>query len=191
VIGVPRFRRVAVLGGVGIDDVGPVEPLVNVALERARVAVIEVAAEGPGLELVDELLPDLNLAAADPGHSVLEGAVDAVEVHGVGMSTGIGEVDAQPIPLVGAQRRSRHLPVVGPGREEDAGGDFDLLVVGGDLPLADHRAVRHRRRLAIIEGVHQDRGIEAHPRDVDVADRGAQAVAGMAGIKRVRFLSGW
>ena len=70
VIGVPRFRRIAVLGRIGIDDVGAVEPLVNVALQRRRVAVIEVAAEGFGRELVGELLPDLDLAAADPGHAV-------------------------------------------------------------------------------------------------------------------------
>ena len=189
-IGVPRFRRVPVLGRIGIDDVGAVEPLVDVALQRRRVAVVEVAAEGLGLELVGELLPDLDLAAADAGHAVLEGAVDAVEVHGVGVGAGVGEVDAQPIPLVGAQRRSRHLPVVGPGREEDAGRDLDLLVVGGDLPLADRRAVGHRRGLAVVEGAHEDRGIEAHARDVDVADRGAQAVAGVAGVERVRFLQG-
>ena len=113
------------------------------------------------------------------------GAVDAVEVHGVGVGAGVGEVDAQPVALVGAQRRSRHLPVVGPGREEDAGGDLDLLVVGGDLPLADRRAVGHLGGLAVVEGADQDRGVEAHARDVDVADGGAQAVAGMAGVERV------
>src|SRR5215213_4592330 len=75
-IGVPRFRRVALPGRIGVDDVGAVKPLVDVALERGRVAVVEVAAEGPGLELVDELLPDLDLTAADAGDTVLKGAVD-------------------------------------------------------------------------------------------------------------------
>src|SRR5918994_2547879 len=62
-IGVPRSRRIAVPGGIGIDDVGAVEPLVNVTLQWRGVAVIEVAAEGVGSELVGELLPDLDFAA--------------------------------------------------------------------------------------------------------------------------------
>src|SRR5215218_6351610 len=37
-VGVPRFRGVALPGRIGVDDVGAVEPLVDVALERGRVA---------------------------------------------------------------------------------------------------------------------------------------------------------
>src|SRR5215207_6081335 len=100
VIRVPGFRRIAVLRRIGVDDVGPIEPFVDVALQWRRVTVIEVAAEGLGLELVDELLPDLDLTTTDAGDAVLEGAVDAMEVHSVGMGTGVGEVDAQPIACV-------------------------------------------------------------------------------------------
>src|SRR5215207_250327 len=105
-IGVPRFRRIAVLGRIRIDDVGAVESLVDVALERGRVAVVEMAAKGLGVELVDELLPDLDLTTTDAGDPVLKGAVDTVEVHSVGVGASVREVDAQPIALVGAQRRS-------------------------------------------------------------------------------------
>ena len=185
VVGVAGLGRVPVLGRVGVDDEGAVEPLVDVAFQGRGVAVVEVAAEGLGRELVDELVADLDLAPADPGDAVVEGAVDAVEVHRVGVGAGVGEVDPQPIALVGAQGRAGHLAVVGPGREEDAGRDLDLLVEGGDLPLADDGAVGHLGRLAVVEGVHQDRGIEAHARDVDVADGGAEAVPGVAGVEWV------
>src|SRR5215212_4067665 len=94
VIGVPRFRRIPLLRRIGVDDVGAVEPLVDVALERGGVAVVEMAAKGPGVELVDELLPDLDLTATDAGDPVLKGAVDTVEVHGVGVGAGVREVDA-------------------------------------------------------------------------------------------------
>src|SRR5215212_3269874 len=126
-VGVPRFGRIPLSGRIGVDDVGAVEPLVDVPFQRGRVAVVEVAAERFRVELVDELLADLDLTAADAGDPVLKGTVDTVEVHGVGVSAGIREVDTQPVPLVGAQGRSRDLAVVGPGREEDAGGDLDLL----------------------------------------------------------------
>src|SRR5215207_5095221 len=99
----PRSRRVPLLGRIRIDDVRAVEPLVNVALQRRGVAVVEVAAEGFGLELVDEFLTDLDIAPTDAGDSVLMGAVDSVKVHGVRVSTGVREVDAQPIAFVGAQ----------------------------------------------------------------------------------------
>ena len=44
---------------VGVDDEGAVQALVDVPLQRQRVAVVEVAAERLGVELVDELAAGL------------------------------------------------------------------------------------------------------------------------------------
>ena len=83
----------------------------------------------------------LQLARAEPGHAVLLGGVDAVEVDRVRMARRVGEGDAQQLPLAGAQRRAGDPAVVGPGGEADAGGDLDLPVHGGELPLAERAAV--------------------------------------------------
>ena len=55
----PRAGDVGLLGvagRIGIDDEGAVHALVDVPLQRQRMAMIEVAAERLGVELVDELL---------------------------------------------------------------------------------------------------------------------------------------
>ena len=133
--------------------------------------MIEVDAERFGGELVGVRVADLDIAAADPGHAVVVGAVDAVEVHRVRVAAGIDEVDAEEIALVGAQGRTRHAAVVGPGREKDARRDLDLLVVGDDLPLAHDRAVGaglgHR---AVVEIGQDIDGVPAEPGDIDIAD---------------------
>ena len=59
--GVPRRRERATAARfgmprrIGIDDEDAVHAFVDVARQRQRMAVIEMAAERPGLELVDEL----------------------------------------------------------------------------------------------------------------------------------------
>ena len=68
---------------IGIDDEGAVHALVDVPLQRQGVAVIEMAAEREGVELVDELLARADLAGA--GNAVHAGRVDAVEMHGMGV----------------------------------------------------------------------------------------------------------
>ena len=62
-----RARDLGVLGmagRIGVDDEGAVHALVDVPLQRQRVAVIEVAAERLGVELVDELLARIDQAGA-------------------------------------------------------------------------------------------------------------------------------
>jgi hypothetical protein len=71
------------------------------------------------------------------------------------MGAGVDEVNAQAITGVGTQGGAWHLPVIGPGREEDARRDFDLLVEGGDLPLTDDGAIGHGGCLAVVKGAHQ------------------------------------
>ena len=43
---------------IGVDDEGAVEPFVQVALQGDGVAMIEMAAKGPGVELVNEFIRD-------------------------------------------------------------------------------------------------------------------------------------
>ena len=70
-------------GGVGIDDEGAVHALVQVPLQRQRVAVVEVAAERLGVELVDEFLARIDHAGSR--NAVHAGGMDAVEMHRVRM----------------------------------------------------------------------------------------------------------
>ena len=65
-----------------------------------------------------------------------------MKVHRVRMHSGIAERDFDAISLGRADRRTRNLPVVGPRREEHAGGDLDLAVDGVDFVFAEHRPVR-------------------------------------------------
>ena len=125
-----------------IDDQRAVEPLVDVLLERGGMAVIELHAVRPRLELVGELAPGRHHLE----HAVHVRRMDAVEVNRVRMRAGIDEVDAQHVPLRRPQDRARDRAVVGPGRKEHAGSDFDLGVGCGEGVFADAaRLVRQRR----------------------------------------------
>ncbi len=145
-----------------VDEESAVETLVNVGGQRTRVAVVEVQAERIGIELVGEALAGLDRAApeslVDPVHA---GRVDPVEVDRVGMLRAVDEVDPQTLAFAGTQGRTGHAPVVGPGGELHARGDFDLLVLGHDLPLPQHPPAREPARLSHIEIAHDLRGIEA------------------------------
>src|SRR4051812_46827181 len=119
---------------VGVDDKGAVQALVDVPLQRDGVAVIEMAAEGLGLELVDELATGQHVARAR--HAVHARGVDAVEVYGVRMRAAVAEADAHPLALGNPDGRTGNAAVVGPGREDDARRDLDVLVDGLDHELA-------------------------------------------------------
>ena len=161
-------------GGVRVDDEGAVHPLVDVPLQRQGVAVVEVAAERPRVELVDELTARLDHSGAR--HAVHARRVDAVEVHRVRVGALVAEDDPQPVAFGRANGRAGHPPVVGPGREEEAGGDLDLLVLADHLVAAEcaaARKLRHRSRVPVRQhGI----GIEAVAGAVHVPDRHHVAV---------------
>ena len=118
---------IGVAAGIGIDDEGAVHPLVDMPLKRQGMAVIEMAAERKGVELVCELLAWGDLAGA--GNSVHPGRMDAVEMHGMAVRAVVPKDDANPIAFGDAQARSGDAAVIGPGRKEDPRSDLDLLVL--------------------------------------------------------------
>src|SRR6478752_9614627 len=129
------FGEIASLFRIGIDDERAVESLMNVPLQRAGVAVVEMEPERLGGEFVGVLIADGDLAPPDACDAVMKRAMNAVEVHRVWMRAGVREVNAQQIALVGAQGRPRHPAVVGPGGKEKPGCNLDLAVEGDDVPL--------------------------------------------------------
>ena len=52
------------------------------------------------------------------------------------------EDDADAVALGDAQAQARHPAVVGPGREEGARRDLDLLVLAGDLEGSQRAPIR-------------------------------------------------
>ena len=86
---------VGVAGGIGIDDEEPVHALVDVTRQRQRVAMIEMAAEGLGVEFVDEFLARTDQAGAR--NAVHARRMDAVEMHRMRMRSIVPEDDAQPL----------------------------------------------------------------------------------------------
>ncbi len=120
--------------GVGVDDKSAVEPLVDVAFQRDRMAVVKVRPKWLGVELVGEFLARSDLAGA--GHTVHARRMDAVEVDGVRVAARVGEAHADTLALGAAQRWSRDAPVIGPRGEVDPRRHLDVAVDGGDLVLA-------------------------------------------------------
>ena len=163
--------------GIGIDDEGAVKPLMDVPLQRHRVAVIEVAAEGKGIEFVDETLPRRGLARAR--HAVHARGVDAVEVHAMRMRPGIDEADADPVALGDPEGRTGNAAVEGPSREHDAGGDFDFLVFGDDVEVPELASVGERADAAPVPIGEDAGGIESVANRIDLAHREHAAMAGV------------
>ncbi len=160
---------------VGIDDEGTVKPLVNVTFQRHRVAVIEVTAEGNGIEFVDEGVARRDLARAR--HAVHARGVDSMEVHGVRMRSGVGKSDTDPIALCSPDCRTRDAAVEGPGRKDDAGCDFDFFVFGEDVELPEPAAVGEHAGAALIPVGQDVGGIESIAGMIDLADREHAAMA--------------
>ncbi len=146
-------RRSAALG---IDEERAVQSLVDVPLDWHGVAVVQVQPERLGVELVE-------IAAARRDH--LERAihvcrVDAVEVHGMRMAAAVREVDAQPVPFRGADRRPGDLAVVRPRRIEHARRYLDLRVLGVEAVFAQRLPARQRGHLAAVEVREEGRRVE-------------------------------
>src|SRR5687768_3858122 len=118
--------------GIGIDDEAAIHALVDMAFQRQRMAVIEMAAEGVGIEDIFEHLAWLDEAGA--GDAVHAPGVDAVEMHGVRMGAAVLEADAQALALATAQCGAGDAAGESPGWEHDAGGHFHFLVDADDFP---------------------------------------------------------
>ncbi len=184
-----ELRLVGVALGIGVDDEGPVEPLVDVSLQGDRVAVVEVAAEGEGVELVDGGVARLDHPGAHPGHPVHRGGVDPVEVDRVRVGPAVGEVDTDPVPFIAADRRPGDAPVVDPGGEEEARGDLDLLVLREDAVLAERPAVGELRGLPEVPVVEELCGVEAVALVIHLPDGGHQVPVVGGKVRLVSALS--
>ena len=119
----------------------------------------------------------------------------AVEVNRVGMRALVQEIDADPIAFGRAQRRSRHLAVERPRREEHAGRDLDLAIDGDDARIpaaASRRAAGFRDSIGRVRAALRSEKFQArrkHRRvervERDPADR-ARAVGGVRRTPRRR-----
>src|SRR5215204_1258504 len=117
-----------------VDDERSVESFVNVALNRNRVAVIEMQPKGFGIEIIGVASARLHR---------LEGSVhvrrmDAVKMNAVRMAALVGEMHADTVALGAPDSWSGHLTVVSPGRIEDARGHFDLSIFRHQLVFPEH-----------------------------------------------------
>ncbi len=161
----PRLLRV--------DDERAVEALVDVLLQRRRVAVVELHPGRPRLELVGELAAGRD-DLEDPVHV---SGVDPVEVDRVRMRAGVQELDAEEVALGRADNRPGDGAVVGPGREEDPGRDLDLPVDRRQRVFADPpRLIRQRLG-----------GIGERVEDAGAADR-RDALADHRGVTHCRVV---
>ena len=166
----------------------------DVALQRHRMAVVEMQTERVGVELVEELAARRDLLVRV--RSVHRRRVPAVEVERVRVAPLVDEPDAHEVALGGADRRTRNLAVEGPGREEDAGGDLDLAVGGEDLVLAQERAVGARRlaveaRALLLRKLGEVPAAQVAVRIEDrLVDRADDAEVLVAGMRPVPVVSG-
>ena len=159
-------------------------------------AVVEVQAEGAGVELVGEALPGVDRAPAapltDPRHPVHDRRVEAMEVHRVRVLGAVGEVDPQQLALAAAKRRAGNAPVVGPGLVMDAGRDLDLLVRRHQLPLAQHAAAGQAPGRPEVEIAQHVAGVKAVGRVVHLAAGRERRVTArrVTGVGRVQPVAG-
>ena len=187
---------VGMAGGIGIDDEQPVHALVDMTRQRQRVAMIEMAAEGLGVEFVDELLSRTDQAGA--GNAIHPGGVDAVEMHRMRMRSIVPEDDA-----AAARLPSRAAPGPGTRPLKVQAGNMTPGAISISLSSAvtskvrSRAAVRHGRDGSGLPiGQHRGR-IEAVAGVVDLADRDHRAmcgaVAGLAGaigVGRASLMAG-
>ena len=111
--------------------------------------MVKVAAEGEGVELIDEFLAGRDHAR--PRHAVHPPGMDAVEVDRMRMTAAVLEHEPEPFALDAAERRPRHPAVIGPGRKHHARGDLDLALDRGDDPFPHRTSVSVGRKAAVVE----------------------------------------
>src|SRR5262245_43159216 len=125
---------------VRIDDERAIHALVDVPLQRQSMTVIEMAAERPGIELIDELITGIDEPRAR--NTIHPRCVDAVEMHRMRMGAEVPEYDPKAIAFRRSEGRPWHTSVVGPRRKHDARGNLDFLVLSGDFECSQCAAVR-------------------------------------------------
>src|SRR6476661_7944123 len=87
------------------------------------------------------------------------------------MGTEIPQYDAQSIALGGPQRWAGNTSIVGPGREADARGDLDLLILGPDLECPQSLTARQCRERPGVPVGQLLQGVKAVPSIVHPSDR--------------------
>ena len=92
----------------------------------------------------------------------------------------VPEDDANPVALGHPQAWAGHAAIVGPGREEDARRDLDLLVLADDLEGPQRAAVRQGRDDPGVPVGQERCGVEPVAGAVDVADRDHIAMGAVA-----------
>ena len=116
--------------------------------ERRRVAVVEVQAEGLGVELVDGRARRAATSGRRrcPGCRPSRAAWTPWKWIVCGCSEPLTKLDPQPLALAGAQRRAGDAAVVGPGGVLARPGATSIsLSLGGSVQLAQHAAARQPR----------------------------------------------
>ncbi|MCZ7589090.1 MAG: hypothetical protein M5U27_09625 [Gaiella sp.] len=167
-----------------VDDERAVEALVDVLLERRRVAVVHVEAGRPGRELVRELLA----WADDLEDAVHVRGMDPVKMDRVRVRTRVGESHPQEVVLGRSDHGPRNGAVVRPGGKEDARRDLELLVAGNERVLAGaSRPVRKRGRrveqgVEVVRPADGRRALADHRR---VPDRRRPGVGGRRAVRGV------
>lgn len=162
-------RILGVPGGIGVNHEQAIHALVNVPLQRQGVAMIEVASERLGVELVDELFAGTNQTGTR--NAVHSRRMDAVEVHRMRVRSIVAEDDPQPLAFLRPQCRSGHAVIEGPGRKEDAGRDLDLPVDGSDFEGAQRSAIGQKIGQARFPLRQHGCRVEAVPVVIDHTDR--------------------
>src|ERR671921_105518 len=147
-----------------VYDESTVEPLLDVLLEGHDVAMVEVAPERLGVELVDELLPRRDKLE----YPVHARRVEAVEVDRMRVRVPVLEHHPQQVALPGAQRRPRYLPVVGPRRVHHPRRYLYLHRLRTQLVLSNRPAALGPL-LTPVKLPQELRGIE--PREIHIPNR--------------------
>ena len=121
-------------GRIGIDHEQAIHALVDMPGQRQGVAMIKMAAEWFGVELIDELFTRIDDAGA--GNTVHACRVNSVEMQRMRMRAIVPEGYFQAISLGRSKRRTGDTAVVGPGREHHARCDLDFLFLDRDFEAA-------------------------------------------------------
>ena len=149
-----------------VDDERAVEALVDVLLERRRMAVVDVEARRPGRELVRQLVPRRD----DLEDAVHVRGVDPVEVDRVRVRARVHEAHPQEVVLGGADHGAGNGAVVRPRGEEHSRRDLDLLVrrdervVAHPARLVGQRARRVEQRVEVVRAADRGRALADHRR---------------------------
>ncbi len=124
--------------------------------------MIEVEAEGVGVELVDERPARVDHLE----HPVHVRGMKAMEMDRVRVAAGVLEPHPDAVAFRAADRRPRHRAVVGPRREPDAGSDLDLPVDRDEVVLSQRAAVGQPGHDAAVETRRERGRVEASGLDV-------------------------